>query len=82
MNNIQGNHNNNIKTQETNVKSGVSLDAGALIKQVMPMTNQTKKYANVDTKGKTDNATTGNGVIQNGPYSTQNNYLNDGEINC
>lgn len=66
-----------------NLKSGISLDAGALVKQSIPVA---QKYANISTG---DNNKTGNGVIQNGPYNNNPNFLNnskkfinDAEITC
>lgn len=66
------------------LKSGVSLDAGALAKQTMPAA-QKKSYANVNTG---DNVT-GNGVLPNGPFTVQNQnsynsnkFLNESEISC
>lgn len=82
-NNIH-NHNNNSKSELNNLKSGVSLDAAALVKQSIPP--GTQKYANITTG---DNNKTGNGVIQNGPYNNNPNflnnskkYINDTEITC
>ncbi|KAI4469994.1 apical endosomal glycoprotein precursor [Holotrichia oblita] len=87
-NDINSNHNNNIRSEVSSLKSGVSLDPGALIKQALP-NGQLKKYANVNAG---DAMVTGNGVIQNGPYTGQNNYvynntnankyLNESEISC
>ncbi|CAG9816232.1 unnamed protein product [Phaedon cochleariae] len=61
-------HNNNTKSEST-LKSGVSLDAGALAKQVMTSQNKTplqpKKYANINT----GEGVTSNGVLQNDPFS-------------
>lgn len=80
------NSNNNCTKSETTpntLMSGLSLDAGALIKQSVPIT-QNKKYTNIG-------EVTGNGVIANGPYSNTNNYLygnnankfvNESEISC
>ncbi|CAH0545803.1 unnamed protein product [Brassicogethes aeneus] len=64
-NHIMGNHNNNVKNENNALKSGISLDASALVKQSMTPT----QYANV-TAGKN----VGNGVILNGPVQerTQN----------
>lgn len=70
----------------------MSLDAGALVKQSMgnnATTPTQKKYANINTS---DNIT-GNGMLQNGPFSltNQNNFVsgnntkflsNESEINC
>lgn len=76
------NHNNNSKSELNNLKSGVSLDAAALVKQSLP---GTQKYANISAG---DNKT-GNGIIQNGPYNNNPNYINnskkyvnDAEITC
>lgn len=71
-NNLLSNHNNNVKHDST-LKSGVSLDAGALAKQM-----QKKSYANVNTE---------NGVIpNNGPYTVQNQntnkFIGNSEISC
>lgn len=85
-NNIH-NHNNNSKSDLNNLKSGVSLDAAALVKQSLP---NTQKYANITTgTGAGDNNKTGNGIIQNGPYNNNPNflnntkkYVNDAEITC
>lgn len=71
---MHSNHNNNTK-HETALKSGVSLDAAALAKQM-----QKKSYANVST-------TAENGVLpNNGPYAVQNQnsnkFLNNSEISC
>ncbi|XP_008194070.1 tyrosine-protein kinase receptor isoform X2 [Tribolium castaneum] len=79
-NSMVGNHNNNMKDMNS-LKSGISLDAGALAKQSLTP----NKYSNL----LTGDAVTGNGVLQNGPVS-QNNYLNanaskflnETEINC
>lgn len=60
--NILSNHNNNVKNDAATLKSGISLDAGALIKQ----SSTQAKYANVPTGG----AVTGNGVVLNGPTIT------------
>lgn len=82
-NSIHNNHNNNVKNDISNLKSGVSLDPSALAKQNMPTTQ--KKYANINT----GESITGNGVLHNGPYSNQNNFmnknkniLNESEITC
>ncbi|KAK9701781.1 Low-density lipoprotein receptor domain class A [Popillia japonica] len=87
-NDINSNHNNNVRSEVSSLKSGVSLDPAALIKQALP-NSQLKKYANVNAG---DAMVTGNGVIQNGPYTGQNNYvynntnankyLNESEISC
>lgn len=79
-NSMVGNHNNNVKDLSS-LKSGISLDAGALAKQSLAQ----NKYSNL----LTGDTVTGNGVLQNGPVS-QNNYLNanaskyinETEINC
>lgn len=68
------NHNNNVKN-ESALKSGVSLDAGALVKQM-----QKKPYVNVGTTGE-------NGVlVNNGPYAVQNQnsnkFIGNSEISC
>lgn len=88
-NNIHNHNNNSNKSELNNLKSGVSLDAAALVKQsstITPTTNNTQKYANITTG---DNNKTGNGVIQNGPYNNNPNYINntkkyinDNEITC
>ncbi|XP_018579561.1 ALK tyrosine kinase receptor isoform X2 [Anoplophora glabripennis] len=74
------NHNNNMKG-DYSLKSGVSLDAGALAKQVMTP-SQNKKYANINT----GDSITSNGVLQNDPFSNHvgnsKKYLNEAEINC
>lgn len=44
-NHILGNHNNNLKA-DSSLKSGISLDAGALVKSMNTPTQ--KKYANVN----------------------------------
>lgn len=87
-NNIGSNHNNNTKTD--NIKSGVSLDACKLAKQSMPQNSvpQKKPYINIST-GDSD-PVTGNGVIQNGPYTqpsalyinNTSSRINDSEISC
>lgn len=70
------------------MKSGLSLDAGALAKQTMAPV-QKKPYANLNA---VDNLT-GNGVLPNGPYTIQNQntymnnahpnkYVNEPEIGC
>ncbi|XP_030763017.1 ALK tyrosine kinase receptor isoform X2 [Sitophilus oryzae] len=66
-------HNNNfmVKNVPTSVKSGVSLDAGALAKSVMTP-KQAKRYANIDE----------NGVVQNGGYGIKYVSKSTGEINC
>lgn len=70
-----------MKNDSSNLKSGLSLDAAALVKQSIPIS---QKYANINTGD-----ITGNCVIQNGPYSNQTNflnntkkYINDAEISC
>lgn len=71
-NNVLSNHNNNVK-HESALKSGVSLDAGALAKQM-----QKKPYVNVGT-------TAENGVLpNNGPYQNQNSnkFIGNPEISC
>jgi hypothetical protein len=82
-NNMVGNHNNNIKVDMSSLKSGISLDAGALAKQSLTPTQN--KYTNF----KAGDAVTGNGVLQNGPVSQNSylnanasKYLNEAEINC
>lgn len=86
---VGGNHNNNTKTD--NIKSGVSLDACKLAKQSMPTTNNVppkKPYVNISTGNEQE--ITGNGVIQNGPFTTPSAlYINntssrhnDSEISC
>ncbi|KAJ3662397.1 hypothetical protein Zmor_006748 [Zophobas morio] len=82
-NNMVGNHNNNVKVDVSSLKSGISLDAGALAKQSLTPTQN--KYSNF----KTGDAVTGNGVLQNGPVSQSSylnanasKYLNEAEINC
>ncbi|XP_022918243.1 tyrosine-protein kinase receptor [Onthophagus taurus] len=76
-------NNNGSKTDSTNnsLISGLSLDAGALIKQTAPI-GQNKKYTNITGTGN-------NGVIANGSYSNSNAYLynankfaNESEISC
>lgn len=67
------NHNNNVK-HEGGLKSGVSLDAAALAKQMQ------KPYANVGAPAE-------NGVLpSNGPYVVQNQaaskFLGSAEISC
>lgn len=71
-----------MKNDSNNLKSGLSLDAAALVKQSIPIS---QKYANINT----GDTITGNCVIQNGPYSNQttflNNtkkYVNEAEISC
>lgn len=72
------NHNNNVKSDCT-IKSGLSLDAGALQKQAMSGTPQNMKYANVNT----GEPVTSNGVLQTDPFANRNQkYLNETEINC
>lgn len=66
-----GNHNNNIKDVNNSLKSGISLDAGALAKQ----TTQ-NKY--------TGNGVVQNGPIIQNSFLNANSgkYLNETEINC
>lgn len=63
------------------LKLGVSLDAGALAKQVMTP-SQNKKYANINT----GDSVTSNGILQNDPFlnhvGNSKKYLNEAEINC
>ncbi|KAL3284751.1 hypothetical protein HHI36_018894 [Cryptolaemus montrouzieri] len=66
---ILSNHNNNVKNESATLKAGISLDAGALIKQ---SSAGQPKYVNVPD----DTTKTGNGVIANGPNLTQNNVNN------
>ncbi|XP_045462043.1 ALK tyrosine kinase receptor isoform X2 [Harmonia axyridis] len=66
---ILSNHNNNVKNDATTLKAGISLDAGALIKQSSPQA----KYANVAAGA----AVTGNGVVANGPNITIANSTNN-----
>ncbi|XP_044753291.1 ALK tyrosine kinase receptor isoform X2 [Coccinella septempunctata] len=63
--NILSNHNNNVKSESASLKAGISLDAGALIKQSSPQA----KYANVPAGGA---GVTGNGVVANGLNITIN----------
>ncbi|CAG9855575.1 unnamed protein product [Phyllotreta striolata] len=70
------NHNNNAKPAEYGLKSGVSLDAGALAKQAMAP-NPGGKYANVNAgEGPTSNG----GLLQNDPFS--NRVGQKQEVNC
>ncbi|XP_017768942.1 PREDICTED: leukocyte tyrosine kinase receptor [Nicrophorus vespilloides] len=56
---------------DSNLNSGISLDAAALAKQA--------KYANVKPKGEL----TGNGIVQNGTFpNPSSNYKNTSEISC
>lgn len=73
-NNVLSNHNSNVK-HDSALKSGVSLDAGALAKQM-----QKKPYVNVGT-------TAENGVLpNNGVYAAQNQnsskIVGKPEISC
>nr|XP_023027843.1 ALK tyrosine kinase receptor isoform X2 [Leptinotarsa decemlineata] len=70
------NHNNNLRNECT-LKSGVSLDAGALAKQAMAPP-QNKKYANINT----GDEVTSNGILQNDPFSNHIGGSQKSEINC
>ncbi|XP_057655482.1 tyrosine-protein kinase receptor isoform X1 [Diorhabda carinulata] len=71
----QSNHNNNTQN-DYSLKSGVSLDAGALAKQaMMPQIN---KYANIST----GDGPTSNGVLQNDPFANHISSAQKTEINC
>ncbi|KAB0792846.1 hypothetical protein PPYR_14805 [Photinus pyralis] len=73
------------KTETPTLRAGVSLDAGALVKQSMSSPNK-KSYANLNP----DEVKMGNGVLQNGPYKegvfstgkTPNGTLINDSVHC
>ncbi|KAG5888425.1 hypothetical protein JTB14_020200 [Gonioctena quinquepunctata] len=73
------NHNNNVKNECT-VKSGVSLDAGALAKQAMTP-SQNRKYTNIGNVHAGD-AVTSNGILQNDSFANHIGGSQKAEINC
>lgn len=69
-NSILANHVPKPKAEVNSLRAGISLDAGALVKQSL---SPKKSYANINAEDKL----TGNGVIQNGPCSLpkENGFL-------